>query len=296
LYKENQEDDQDSESESKHIKLDATDLKKNKVSWNSIVFKETFSNPPTRYNEPSLVKKLEGLGIGRPSTYAAIISKIQEHKYIRFANIEGTEKSITTYTLSFKGLEFNKKSSKQKIGNEKGKLVPTDDGILITNYLIENFPQIMDYKFTAKMELLLDDIAEGKKVWYEVLSEFYEVLKEQFTKLNLNIDTSYYVKHVENKVNEDNSDESKIANPLPIKLSQHQIIGKHPKYGDITYMETKYGFAFKVTLSSKAKKDLFVGAGKLKPTDANVLESAIKYIDYKISKSTDNKTTTGKKK
>ena len=267
LYRENTDDE---DIESKHIKLNNINLKLNEVSWSKIFFKETYNSSPIRYNEPSLVKKLEGLGIGRPSTYAAIISKIQEHNYIRIANIEGIEKKVTTYILTYIGkkdqlTKFEKKSLTQKIGNEKLKLVPTFDGIKITDYLVTNFPQIMDYKFTANMENLLDEIAQGNKIWYEVLRQFYDILKEQFIKLNLNIDST-----MNNKINQD------------VKESNNQIIGKHPKYGNIYYMEAKYGPTFKVSIPNK-KKDIFVGAGNNKPSDQNILDIAIKLLDYKIN-------------
>ena len=263
LYKETEDDDQISP----HIKLNDQDLKTNKVAWSKINFKETYGSAPNRFNEPSLVKKLENLGIGRPSTYSAIISKIQEHKYIKIGNIQGIEKNIMTYTLTYQKNEpakFEKKSSIQKIGNEKLRLIPTSDGELVTNYLIQNFPQIMDYKFTAHMEKLLDDIAEGNKIWYEVLAEFYDILKCQFRNIGIDIDSNQ-----KNRVSKNDI-----------------IIGTHPKYGNIQFIETRYGPAFKVNLGGKQKKDLFVSAGKFKPTDDNVLESAIKYIDYKLKKST----------
>jgi DNA topoisomerase-1 len=328
-----------------HIKLNDQDLSKNNVSWTKINFKETFGSAPSRYNEPSLVKKLEGLGIGRPSTYAAIISKIQEHKYIRVGNVQGIEKNIMTYTLTNTDKKnqpptFEKKASVQKIGNEKLRLIPTSDGEAVTDYLIKNFPQIMDYKFTARMETLLDDIAEGNKIWYEVLGEFYNVLKNQFSSLGLNIETSGFskvktnnslikdgsVSNSDNKNDEDcidketNSDSdafvdtddesnniAKVAkqkkssnndsNTNPNLNPNSQIIGSHPKYGDITYMVTRYGPAFKVNLGGRSKKDLFVGASKLVPSDPNVLDSAIKFIDYKLQKSSgNNQTTTGKSK
>jgi len=333
----------DKNSDKTHIKINTIDLKQNKVDWSKIIFKETFSNAPTRYNEPSLVKKLEGLGIGRPSTYAAIISKIQEHKYIRIGNIQGIEKKITSYILTNEKnqIKFDKKCSKQKLGNEKLRLIPTDDGILVTDYLIQNFPQIMEYKFTARMEILLDEIAEGKKVWYDVLSEYYKILKQQFESIGLTIESKYYTKidkavNVANSVESDSADSvdsdsdraddadfdsesdndlsksksdktkaDKTINALPVRehLAQ-QIIGKHPKHGDIVYMVAKFGPVFKIELNggkNKATKDLFVNAGKLKPTDSNILESAIKFIDYKISKSSTDtanvgKTTTSKSK
>jgi DNA topoisomerase-1 len=238
------------EEDSKHIKINE-DFKKNIVDWNAIFFKETFKSPSLRYNEALLVKKLESLGIGRPSTYASIISKIQEHKYIKVGNIEGIEKKVNTYTLTKK--TFDKKITVQKIGNEKLKLLPTSDGFIITEFLLDKFPQIMDYKFTADMEYLLDEIAEGKKIWYEVLNSFYNILKEQLDKLDIKI-----VQKIENI-----------------------IIGKHPKYGNIEFMIAKYGPIFKIKYK---QKDLFVNAGKIKPEDKDALKNSIKFINYKIAK------------
>ena len=226
----------DTEDTKEGIKLNNQNLLDNKVNWESIVFKETFKNAPTRYNEASLVKQLETLGIGRPSTYASTISKIQEHNYVKIMNIDGIDKKITTFILHYDKLKFEKEQSIQKIGNEKNKLIPTKDGIIITEYLINNFNQIMDYKFTANMELSLDEIAEGTKVWYEILDEFYNMLKEQFTKININMESTI------------------------IKKQNHFIVGTHTKYGDIYYVETKYGPTYKI---KKGKKDMFVKANKL---------------------------------
>ena len=232
----------------------------NIVKWSKFEFKETFKNAPTRYNEASLVKKLEILGIGRPSTYANIISKIQEHKYIKVSNVDGVEKKIITFYLLYEDMKFDKKTSIQKIAFEKSKLIPTSDGILITDYLIKNFSQILDYNFTSKMETLLDDIAEGTKIWYEVLKDFYNILKDQFSNLNIDINANYK--------------QSKTSNI---------IIGDHPTYGNILYVETRYGPTFKIT---KGKKDIFVKTEKITQTDNTILQNAIKLIDNKISTST----------
>jgi DNA topoisomerase-1 len=293
LYKENQDND---DEESSHIKLNDQNLESNNVSWSNIYFKETYGSPPTRFNEPSLVKKLESLGIGRPSTYAYIVTKIQEHKYVRITNIEGIEKQVTTYKLNFNGGGiFSKSSSTQKLGNEKFKMVPTDDGTKVTDYLIEHFSNIMDYKFTAHMEQKLDEIAEGKKIWYDVLKEFYSILKNYFDKLGLTIEQSYYKKQVptlDNVANENNiDDDKKIITP---KQSTQQMIGKHPKFGDIIFMEANFGPVFMIKFG-KAQKALFISAGKNKLSDEKILDTAIKYIDYKVNK-IKNGTYTGKKK
>jgi len=239
------------------IKFNNQNLLKNNIEWTKIIFKETYKNAPTRYNEPSLVKKLETLGIGRPSTYASIISKIQEHKYIKVSNVEGIEKQITTFTLHYENLKFDKKLSVQKIANEKLKLIPTQDGIIITDYLTKNFSQIVDYKFTSDMENLLDDIAQGTKIWYEVLDGFYKVLIKQFEDLNIDINTQY------------------TNNKQTTSLN----IGNHPKYGNILYVETKYGPTFKI---SKGKKDIFVATEKITETNSDIIKLAIDKIDKKI--------------
>lgn len=246
----------ETEVETKHIKLNS-DLSLNTVEWTKIYFKETYGSVPVRYNEPSLVKKLESLGIGRPSTYASIISKIQEHKYIEVKNTVGIEKKVNTYTLSYPGSKLDKTVTMQKIGNEKLKLVPTEDGKLITDFLINNFHQIMDYKFTAHMETLLDEIANGNRIWYEVLSEFYDVLKEQLSKFSIS--------------------ESR---DVP-KSNNNIVVGKHRKYGEIIYMNAKYGPVFKYKLKNK---DQFVNAKGVKTDSPSLYDTAIKYIEYKINK------------
>ena len=230
-----------------------TIAKNNIIDWSKIKVQEKFHNPPQRYNEPSLVKKLEGLGIGRPSTYASIVSKIQEHKYVQISNCLGFEKEITIITMN-KNLNISKKSNKIVIGLDKLKLVPTEDGTIITDYLVKAFPQILDYKMTSKMESLLDDIAEGKVIWYNVLKDFYDILKKQFLDLGLDIESKY-------------SSNTKQNNNI--------IIGKYPKFGNIEYLETKYGPAYKLKYG---KKDIFIGA---KNKDLE-LEEVIKLFDYKI--------------
>ena len=302
LYKEKENEDDDNE-ENKYIKLNDQDLKKNEVKWSKICFKETYVSPPTRYNEPSLVKKLETLGIGRPSTYANIISKLQEHKYIKTGNIEGTEKQITTFMLEYKcdsDSIFTKSLSKQKFGGERYRLIPTNDGIIITNYLVEHFPQIMDYQFTAHMETLLDDIANGKIIWCDVLNEFYKILKEQFTKLNLDINNLKISVCNKNENNDESADADEEDNNSVKENKEDKedkqenkktsiVIGKHPKYGDILYMHAKFGPVFMINLGSKLNRALFVSAGKLSPNDTKIEEFAIKYIDFKLKKSKEEK-------
>ena len=131
---------------------------------------ERFSLAPARYTEASLVKKLEDLGIGRPSTYAPTISTIQQREYVQKGDKKGEERSYTIDSL--KGIKINQKMKKEMAGSEKGKLLPTDIGIVVADFLMENFPGIMDYNFTANVEQKFDDIAEGKTDWNKWMKTF----------------------------------------------------------------------------------------------------------------------------
>jgi DNA topoisomerase-1 len=132
---------------------------------------QRYAQPPVRYTEASLVKKLEELGIGRPSTYAPTISTIQKREYVRKATRQGKERQYVCLTLTAAGIKEEVK--KEKYGYEKDKLIPTDVGIVVNDYLQENFKDIMDYGFTADVEKEFDDIAEGKANWQEMMHRFY---------------------------------------------------------------------------------------------------------------------------
>lgn len=132
---------------------------------------ERFTQRPARYSEASLVKKLEELGIGRPSTYAPTISTITQRGYIIREDREGTEREYIR--LNLKGQEITTSKLKEITGTEKGKLFPQDIGILVTDFLNMNFTSILDYGFTAKVEEAFDKVADGKLVWNELIKEFY---------------------------------------------------------------------------------------------------------------------------
>ena len=133
---------------------------------------ERFSQGPIRYTEASLVHKLEELGIGRPSTYAPTISTIQQREYVHKGDKKGEERTFTIDTL--KGQKVSTKTKKEMAGSEKGKLLPTDIGIVVNDFLMENFPDIMDYNFTANVEQDFDKIAEGKTEWNKMMHKFYK--------------------------------------------------------------------------------------------------------------------------
>ena len=132
---------------------------------------ERFTQHPPRYTEASLVRKLEELGIGRPSTYAPTISTIQQRGYVEKGNKSGTSRKYRIITL--KGEKISSKDGKETVGAEKSKLMPTDIGIVVNDFLLEYFPEIMDYNFTATVEKDFDDIAEGNKEWVALIKEFY---------------------------------------------------------------------------------------------------------------------------
>ena len=135
-----------------------------------IIATEKFSLAPARYTEASLVKKLEDLGIGRPSTYAPTISTIQQREYVVKGDKQGEERCYTVDSL--KGIKVTQKTKKEMAGSEKSKLLPTDIGIVVNDFLMANFPNIMDYNFTAHVEQRFDDIAEGKTEWIKWMKDF----------------------------------------------------------------------------------------------------------------------------
>ena len=133
---------------------------------------QRFTSQPLRYTEASLVKKLEELGIGRPSTYAPTISTIQQREYVERGDRPGTQRDVTVLTLS--DGKISRRTVTETAGAEKGKLIPTDIGVVVNDFLTEYFPDILDYNFTAKVEQKFDDIAEGKLVWNDEIASFYK--------------------------------------------------------------------------------------------------------------------------
>ena len=137
----------------------------------SITATERFTRPPARFTEASLVKRLEELGIGRPSTYAPTITTIINRKYVEKGTVEGTERKYTQLVLN-QG-EVKKHELSERIGSEKGKLVPTDVGMLVNDFLVKNFSRVVDYNFTAKVERDFDSIALGNEDWKSMMKSFY---------------------------------------------------------------------------------------------------------------------------
>ena len=145
---------------------------KDQVNVNSIIATERFTRPAPRYVEASLVKKLEELGIGRPSTYAPTISTIQKRGYVEKKEHDGTERHYLVYTLDNKGIQ--KETESEVTGRDRNKLSPTDIGMVVTDFLVEHFGNIMDYNFTAEVEQQFDEIAQGMKEWTTMIQKFYD--------------------------------------------------------------------------------------------------------------------------
>lgn len=143
---------------------------------------ERFSQAPARYTEATLVKKMEDLGIGRPSTYAPTISTIQARDYVRRGEKEGVKRDFEVLVL--KQGKITKKTQSEHTGSEKGRLVPTDVGMVVNQFLTEFFPEILDYNFTAKVEEKFDDIAEGKLGWSNEIADFYGDFHPEIEKIN----------------------------------------------------------------------------------------------------------------
>ncbi len=172
-----------------------------KLINNYITATERYSRPPSRYTEASLVKKLEELGIGRPSTYAPTISTIINRSYVEKGTLEGQERNYTQLTLqSGKVVD---KLLKENTGSDKGKLVPTDIGTIVTDFLVKNFENILDYNFTAKVEQDFDEIAEGNINWTKMMQEFYDKFHPNVKDVEANAD----------------------------RESGERILGKHPESG-----------------------------------------------------------------
>lgn len=169
VYKESYDDDHEQEDESRLL----PPLTKGEIlERKEILATQRFTLCPPRYTEASLVRKLEELGIGRPSTYAPTISTIQQRGYVEKGNSEGVKRPYDI--LKLKGNKITEATKTEMTGNEKSKLLPTDTGIVVNDFLMEYFPEIMDYNFTASVEKEFDEVAEGEKEWTGMMGTFYK--------------------------------------------------------------------------------------------------------------------------
>lgn len=217
----------------------------------SVSSTERFTRPPSRYVEASLVKKLEELGIGRPSTYAPTISTVQKRGYVERGEREGQERNYTVITLNNKGL--NKAVSTEKTGSDKGKMVPTDIGRVVTEFLVEHFDQVMDYNFTANVEKEFDDIAKGLVEWTKMIGEFY---------------APFHVK-VENTLEHSE------------RASGERLLGQDPKTGSNVYARIgRFGPMVQIGESDDEEKPKFASIQKDQSIQTITLEEALELFKF----------------
>lgn len=195
---------------------------------NHVTATQRFSRPPYRFTEASLVKKLEELGIGRPSTYAPTISTIQNRKYVEKGTVDGSERNYTLWTMS--NDELVGKKLTEKFGSDKGKLVPTDIGMIVTDFLVNHFEAILDYNFTAKVEADFDLIASGKEDWTKMMKSFYKDFHPQVEEVSKNAD----------------------------RESGERILGVDPKSGrQLSVRLGKFGPIVQIGLAQEEEKQVF---------------------------------------
>ncbi len=217
-------DDEDSEKEGMLPALEVNETLQNKY----ITATERYTRPPYRYTEASLVKKLEELGIGRPSTYAPTISTIQNRNYVEKGSVEGVDRRYTQITLE-NGVVKDKELV-EKVGADKGKLIPTDMGMIVTDFLVNHFESILDYNFTAKVEADFDDIAEGKVDWSKMMKDFYKTFHPQ-------------VEHVQDNASRE---------------SGERVLGTDPKTGrQVSVRLGRFGPMVQIGTAEEEEKPLF---------------------------------------
>ena len=221
------------------------------LAADEITATERFTQAPARYSEASLVKKMEDLGIGRPSTYAPTISTIQARDYVRKGEKEGVKREYEVLRLK-KG-RITKTTLQESTGSEKGKLVPTDVGMVVNAFLTEYFPDILDYNFTAKVEEKFDDIAEGQLPWQEEISDFYGNFHPEIEKIN--------ALRMERKVGE-------------------RLLGNHPENGKpVSVKIGRFGPVVQIGDAADEEKPLFASLLAGQSINDITLEEALKLFE-----------------
>ncbi|MFA5781184.1 MAG: type I DNA topoisomerase [Bacteroidales bacterium] len=224
------------------------------LTLKDILALERFSQHPPRYTEASLVKKLEELGIGRPSTYAPTISTIQKRGYVVIEDRPGNSRNFTSITLIDEKITEQEKS--EVVGYEKSKLFPTDIGTVVNKFLVQYFLNIIDYNFTANIEKEFDEIAQGQKIWNQVISEFYFPFHKQIEETFLKSE----------------------------KVSGEKLLGKDPATGKNVFVKIgRYGPIAQIGDTESEEKPRFAGLLKGQSIETITLDDALEL--FKLPKS-----------
>ena len=248
VYMESTDDEGDTEGNDKMLPALA---KGDVLALSSVTATERFSQAPARYTEASLVRKLEELGIGRPSTYAPTISTIQQREYVEKGDRKGTERKYRMLTLHDGKIESGEKT--ELTGADKGKLLPTDIGVVVNDFLTEYFPDILNYNFTANVEQQFDDIAEGKTVWNDEIDHFYKLFHPVV--------------------------ESALALRLEHKVGE-RVLGTDPKSGGpVSVKIGRFGPLVQIGTPEDTEKPLFASLLKGQSMSTITLEEALKLFD-----------------
>ena len=225
-----------------------------------IVSTERYSQGPNRYTEASLVRKLEELGIGRPSTYAPTISTIQQREYVQKGDRKGEERKYAVDSLL--GLKITSKNKKEMAGADKGKLIPTDVGIVVNDFLMANFPDIMDYNFTAKVEQEFDKIAAGQVEWNREMKLFYQNFEPEVEKV-MNARSEHKAGERELGI------DPKSGKPVFVKIGRYGPvvqIGSADDEDKPRFSQLPAGKSMEtITLGQFENSDVVVGAGRFGP-------------------------------
>ncbi|NDW18931.1 type I DNA topoisomerase [Dysgonomonas sp. 216] len=238
----------DEENDEKDEALLPPMKEKESLNMKEITATERFTQRPPRYTEASLVRKLEELGIGRPSTYAPTISTIQNREYVEKGNIEGIERRYNTLTLS--DGKITDKEKTETAGADKNKLIPTDIGIVVNDFLIQYFPSILDYNFTASVEKEFDQVADGEEEWTKMIDRFYKVFHPIVDEA-INIQTDH-------KVGE-------------------RILGTDPKTGrQVSVKIGRFGPMVQIGTQDEEEKPIFASLQKSQSISSITLDEALK--------------------
>ena len=242
------------------------------IYLNRMLATERFSRPPFRFSEASLVKKMEELGIGRPSTYAPTISTIQNRNYIDKGSSEGISRYYDQIILE--GKEIKSKKLNELVGADKGKLIPTDIGLIVNDFLVENFKNILDFNFTAQVEQNFDDIANGGKDWTEMLKGFYGKFHETVENVKENAQRESGERVLGVDPNSGRSVKvrlgkfgpmAQIGNPDDEEKPIYASLGPNQQLESITFEQVMQLFEMPKTIGSYQEEEVTVNNGRFGP-------------------------------